>query len=350
MPQWAGSCWYYLRFLDPQNHSTFCTPEAEQYWMPVDLYVGGAEHAVLHLLYARFWHKVLYDLGHVSSPEPFQKLFNQGMIQSFAFRDRRGTIVGPDRVTEQADERFVLTDTNEPVERIVAKMSKALRNVVNPDEIIRDRGADTFRLYEMYMGPLDASKPWNTRDVPGLHKLCQRIWRLVVDERTGELTTALSDEEPDDCRRILHKTIKRVTLDIEQIKLNTAITALFDFVNFMTPRDRRPRQAIESFVLLVAPFAPHLAEELWNRLGHESSLAYEPWPEYDDAWTVDPEVEIGVQINGKVKARVMVAADADEESVRNAALGERRIAQLVRDKTIHKVIVVKGRLVNIIAR
>ncbi len=351
MPQWAGSCWYYLRFLDPQNREALCSSDAEQYWMPVDLYVGGAEHAVLHLLYARFWHKVLYDLGHVTTREPFYKLFNQGMIQSFAYRDARGLIVGPDRVTKQADDSYVLTETKKPVERIVAKMSKALRNVVNPDEIIKDWGADTFRFYEMYMGPLEASKPWNTRDVPGLHKLCQRIWRLVVDEHTGALASALCDDEPDaDCRRMLHKTIKRVTVDVEQIKLNTAITGLFDFVNFMTPLERRPRQAIESFVLLVAPFAPHLAEELWNRLGHTSSLAYEAWPEYDDAWAVDDEVEIGVQVNGKVKARVMVAADADEESVRCAALEHDRVAESVEGKTIHKVIVVKGRLVNIIAR
>jgi len=350
MPQWAGSCWYYLRFIDPKNTEQFCRSEAEKYWMPIDLYVGGAEHAVLHLLYARFWHKVLFDLGHVTTDEPFQKLFNQGMIQSFAYRDKRGINVGADRVEERGEDDYVLKDTGEPVARVVAKMSKALKNVVTPDDVIADWGADTFRMYEMYMGPLDASKPWNTRDVPGLHKLCQRIWRLIVDENTNELSAALTDEEPDtESIRAVHKLTKRVTEELEQLKLNTAIAAIFDFVNFMTPRDRRPRTIIDRFVLLISPFAPHLAEELWHRLGHDSTLAYEPWPAYDEKLARDEEVEIGVQINGKMKARVMVAADADEDTIRSVALAQDNVTKTLEGKTVRKVIVVKGRLVNIVA-
>jgi leucyl-tRNA synthetase len=350
MPQWAGSCWYYLRFIDPKNPDAFCDRQAERYWMPIDLYVGGAEHAVLHLLYARFWHKVLYDLGHVSTPEPFGRLFNQGMIQSFAYRDAKGSIVPLADVEPRADDVFIHTQTGERVERIVAKMSKSLKNVVNPDRIIAEYGADTFRLYEMYMGPLDASKPWNTRDVPGLFKLCQRIWRLVIDEQTGALSAALVDRDASESQsRVLHKTIRRVTEDIEQLKFNTAIAALFEFVNAATRWDRRPRSIIEPFVLMFAPFAPHLAEELWRRLGHEATLTFEYWPVLDPALAADDEVEIAVQVQGKIKARIMVAADADEETVRSAALADAGVQGALDGKTIRKVIVVKGRLVNIIA-
>ncbi len=349
MPQWAGSCWYYLRFIDPRNGAAFCDSQAEKYWMPVDLYVGGAEHAVLHLLYARFWHKVLFDLGCVSTREPFGKLFNQGMIQGFAFRDQRGVTVGPDAVEERGEDRYSLKATGEPVERIVAKMSKSLKNVVNPDEIIGQYGADTFRLYEMYMGPLDASKPWNTRDVPGLFKLCQRIWRLFVDESTGALSTALSDDAPDEAtQRILHKTIKRVMSELEQLKLNTAIAAIFDFVNAMTPMAKRSRALLEPFVLLLAPFVPHLAEELWARLGHAESLAHARWPEHDERWARDEVVEVPVQVCGKVKSRVMIAPDADEKTMEAAALGDEKIRSIIGEKPIRKVIVVKGRLVNVI--
>ena len=350
MPQWAGSCWYYLRFIDPCNTERFCDRKAEKYWMPIDLYVGGAEHAVLHLLYARFWHKVLFDLGHVTTREPFKKLFNQGMIQGFAYRTSRGATVGPDEVEERGTDEFALKDGGEPVTRIIAKMSKSLKNVVNPDGIISQYGADTFRLYEMYMGPLDAAKPWNTRDVPGLFKLCQRIWRLAVDERTGELSSALVDEAADEqTRRVLHKAIKRVTEDLEQLKLNTAITALFDFVNAMTPLKQRPREVIEPFVLLLSPFTPHLAEELWRRLGHEHTLSREPWPMFDEKLARDEEVQIAVQILGKVKARIMVPADADEKTMEKVAMADERIKAALSGKTVRKVIVVKGRLVNIVA-
>ncbi len=349
MPQWAGSCWYYLRFIDPRNTNRFCDPAAERYWMPIDLYVGGAEHAVLHLLYARFWHKVFFDLGFVSTREPFRKLFNQGMIQSFAYRDRRGMVVGPDAVEERSDDRFVLRNTNEPVERIVAKMSKALRNVVNPDEIVAQYGADTFRLYEMYMGPLETSKPWNTRDVPGLFKLCQRIWRLIVDESSGELSAAMTNDPPDDASlRALHKMIKRVTEDIEVLKFNTSIAAMFDFVNVMTPLKERSRAVLEPFVLVLAPFAPHVAEELWLRLGHHQTLAYEAWPAFEEKLTRDEQIEIAVQIGGKIKSRVMVAAEADEATIQAAALADAKVVAAIGGKPVRKVIVAKGRLVNIL--
>lgn len=354
MPQWAGSCWYYLRFIDPKNEERFVGAGAEKYWMPIDLYIGGAEHAVLHLLYARFWHKVLFDLGHVSTAEPFGKLFNQGMIQGFAFKDPRGRTLGVDQVKAKGDggddDEFTSAETGEPVQRVIAKMSKSLKNVVNPDEIVEEYGADTFRLYEMFMGPLESSKPWNTRDVPGLYKLCQRVWRLVVDERTDELSPQLVDDAAgDNAKRMLHKTIKRVTEDLEALKLNTAIAAIFDFVNFATPLEKRPREVIEPFVLLLAPFAPHLCEELWQRLGHEESLAYAPWPAFDPALAKDDEVEIAVQICGKVKSRVLVAADADEKTLEAAAMADDSVAKAIQGKTVRKVIVVKGRLVNIVA-
>ncbi|MBI1825410.1 MAG: leucine--tRNA ligase [Planctomycetes bacterium] len=349
MPQWAGSCWYYLRFMDPHNANNFCDRGADQYWMPVDLYVGGAEHAVLHLLYARFWHKVLFDLGSVSTVEPFQKLFNQGMIQGFAFRDARGLTVGPDAVEERGDDLFVLRQGGEPVTRIVAKMSKSLKNVVNPDEIISEYGADTFRLYEMYMGPLDMAKPWNTRDVPGLHKLCQRIWRLFVDESTGELSGSLTNDSPDDATlRALHKLVKKVTEELEQLKLNTGIAAMFDFVNTMTRVTQRSRAVLEPFVLVLAPFAPHLAEELWSRLGHSQSLAYEPWPAFDPRLARDEQVEIAVQVNGKIKAKIMVDVDAHDDAVQATAMADAKVMAAMENRSPRKVVVAKGRLVNII--
>jgi leucyl-tRNA synthetase len=355
MPQWAGSCWYYLRFIDPRNAKRFCDPQAEKYWMPIDLYVGGAEHAVLHLLYARFWHKVLYDLGFVSTREPFNKLFNQGMIQSFAYRDeKRGVILSRDQVDEKVGKvsgqiAFFIKGTDDPAPQIIAKMSKSLKNVVNPDEVIHEYGADTFRLYEMYMGPLETSKPWNTRDVPGLFKLCQRIWRLFVDESSGELSGAMTDDPPDpSALRALHKMTKRVTEDIEALKFNTAIAAIFDFVNAMTPMTRRSRAVLEPFVLVLSPFAPHLAEELWSRLGHGTTLAYERWPAFDVKLARDEQVEIAVQVGGKIKSRVMVAADADEATSQAAALADPKVVAAIGGKPIRKVIVAKGRLVNIL--
>jgi leucyl-tRNA synthetase len=293
---------------------------------------------------------VVYDLGHVSTAEPFRNLINQGMIQAFAYKDDRGINVPMDRVEERTEGGFFDRETGEGVTQIIAKMSKGLKNVVNPDEIIAEFGADAFRCYEMFMGPLEASKPWNTRDVPGVFKLLQRIWRLVIDQETGGLAAALTDAAPSQEQlRILHKTIKKVGEDIEAFKFNTAIGQIFEFVNTMTPMSERSRTVIEPFLLVVAPFAPHIAEELWSRLGHAQSLAYEPWPAYDEALAKDDEVEIAVQILGKVKTRITAPADADERALEEAALADDKVQALLAGKTVRKVIVVKGRLVNIVA-
>ncbi len=349
MPQWAGSCWYYLRFIDPKNPNRFSDEAAEKYWMPVDTYVGGAEHAVLHLLYARFWHKVLFDFGHISTAEPFKNLINQGMIQSFAYKDKRGVTIGMDLVDENGN-KYKHKETGEELTQVIAKMSKSLKNVVNPDEIIAEYGADAFRAYEMFMGPLEASKPWNSRDVPGVFKLLKRIWRLVVDEDTGELSNQLCDEKADDASlRILHKTIKKIGEDIEQFKFNTAVSQIFEFVNTLTPMEKKYREVLEPFVQVIAPIMPHIAEELWQRLGHAETLTYEPWPAYDEKLAADDMVEIAVQVLGKVKSRITVPADADDKALEEAALNDEKIQQEIKGKTVRKVIVVKGRLVNIVA-
>jgi len=357
MPQWAGSCWYYLRYIDPRNDRQFVAPAQERYWMAptpanpcggVDLYVGGAEHAVLHLLYARFWHKVLYDLGHVSSPEPFGRLFNQGMIRSFAYRDRRGLCVGYADV-DLAGDQPRHKQTGEPLAESIEKMSKSLKNVVNPNEIIAQYGADTFRLYEMFMGPLAASKPWNTRDVPGVQRFLQKAWRLVVGE-DGRVHPAVREEAPAGAAaRLLHKTIRKVTEDVEALAFNTALAQMMIFVNEYARLEQRPRPALEAFVLLLAPFAPHLAEELWQRLGHATTLAYEPWPRFDATLTVDPEVELAVQVNGKVRDKITVPADWDEGAIREKALAAAKVQAQLEGKTVRKVIVIKERLVNIVA-
>ncbi len=347
MPQWAGSCWYYLRFIDPWNERRPWDSAAEKYWMNVDQYVGGAEHAVLHLLYARFWHKVLYDLGHVSTVEPFQRLFNQGLILSYAYRDRRGAMLPVDQVEERSDGKFYHKETGEPVEQIVAKMAKSLRNVVNPDEILDEFGADTFRLYEMYMGPLDSAKPWNTRDIPGLQRFLQRVWRLIVDEQTGELSLAVQDVEPDEkTQRLIHKLIKKVGEDVEQFKLNTAIAEMITFTNEMTAAKVRSRKILESFVLLLSPFAPHIAEELWEWLGHRPSVSQQQWPTYDPKLAKDVEIEVPIQINGKVRARMLISPEADETAMES--LAREKLAEMLVGRTVRKVIVVRGKLVNVV--
>jgi len=358
MPQWAGSCWYYLRFCDPGNNGRFCDPKIERYWMSpadgsatggVDLYVGGAEHAVLHLLYSRFWHKVLYDLGYVSTPEPFAKLFNQGMIRSFAYRDKRGVCVGYEDVDLTGD-KPVHRKTGEVLSESVEKMSKSLKNVVNPDEVIAQYGADTFRVYEMFMGPLEASKPWNTRDVPGSHRFCQRIWRMIAGDQEGE--PSLLDKAPADqaVEKALHKTIRKVGRDIEAMKFNTAVAAMMEFVNVVFKQGTISKDQAERFVLILSPYAPHLAEELWERLGHDQSLAYEPWPNYDEAMIAEEIIELAVQVNGKVRGRISVPADADEDAVIEAALAERNVSTAVGGKDILKKIVVPGRLVNLVVK
>ncbi|GAB4146691.1 MAG: leucine--tRNA ligase [Planctomycetota bacterium] len=352
MPGAAGSSWYFLRFCDPANDREFCGRAASDYWMPVDLYIGGTEHAVGHLLYARFWTKVLYDLGLISHKEPFARLYNQGMIQSFAYRDSRGATVPWSETVEDGD-RVLHRATGEVLERIVTKMSKRYGNVVNPDDVVRQYGADTLRLYEMYMGPLADSKPWNPKDVPGVHRFLGRVWRLMVpeDPAEGRIHGHLADDRPGDpeLEKLLHRTIDKVTSDIERLAFNTAIAAMMIFVNAATARPRSPsRSQMLRFVQILSPFAPHIAEELWERLGGEGLLAYSAWPAVDPAMLVDDEVEIAVQVLGKVRARVAIAADADRERVLAAARSA--AANWLEGKTIVKEIVVPNKLVNFVVK
>ncbi|MDX9867640.1 MAG: leucine--tRNA ligase [Kiritimatiellia bacterium] len=343
MPQWAGSCWYYLRYLDPHNEQAFVDPAKEKYWLPVDLYVGGAEHAVLHLLYARFWHKVLFDLGHVSTPEPFRKLVNQGMILGLSYKDARGALVPMEEVEFRTEGAFHKTSGEKLVE-FPAKMSKSLKNVVNPDDVIREYGADSMRLYEMFMGPLEAVKPWNTKGVEGVFRFLKRSYRMVTEQPVTD--DPLTPEQ----LRLLHATVKKVTDDLEGMGFNTAISQLMIFLNAFSGAGKPlPRPAAETFVLLLAPFAPHLGEELWQRLGHETTLAYAPWPVYDDSLLQVDEVEVLVQLTGKPKARVMMPAHADEETMREMAFSQDVIREAIAGKTVRKVICVPGRLVNIVA-
>ncbi|NEZ40973.1 leucine--tRNA ligase [Paenibacillus alvei] len=317
MPQWAGSSWYYLRYIDPHNNDEICSKEKQKKWLPVDLYIGGVEHAVLHLLYARFWHKVLFDLGVVDTKEPFQKLVNQGMILG----------------------------TNGE------KMSKSRGNVINPDDIVNEFGGDTLRIYEMFMGPLEATKPWNTNGVEGSFRFLNRIWRLFINEETGALNSKIvdgTDGADQAFIRTWHKTIKKVKEDIEGFRFNTAISQLMIFINEAYKTDVLPRQAMENFVQLLSPLAPHIAEELWQRLGHQESITYVAWPTYEEALTVDAEVEIVIQVNGKIVCRSNVAADADEEAMQQKAMSLANVQEAIAGKTVRKVIAVKGRLVNIV--
>ncbi|MFE4568902.1 leucine--tRNA ligase [Paenibacillus chitinolyticus] len=316
MPQWAGSCWYYLRFIDPRNNDAICSPEKQKEWLPVDLYIGGAEHAVLHLLYARFWHKVLYDLGVVQTKEPFHKLVNQGMI------------------------------LGENME----KMSKSRGNVVNPDDIVNEFGADTLRMYEMFMGPLEATKPWNTNGVEGSYRFLNRVWRLFVDEN-GALSSKISEDEKaggDAFKRTWHRTVKKITEDFEALRFNTAISQLMIFVNEAYKTEALPKTAVKHFVQMLSPLAPHITEELWQKLDGTGSITYEAWPVYEEAWTVDDEVEIVVQVNGKIADRVKVAKDLDEAGMQELALGLDKVKELSAGKTVRKIIAVKGKLVNIV--
>ncbi len=348
MPQWAGSCWYYLRYMDPHNSEQGWASEIENYWMPVDLYVGGAEHAVLHLLYSRFWHKVLYDLGHVSTNEPFQKLFNQGMILAYAYEDEAGSKVASDLV-ENRDGQYYHTETGQPLKQIVAKMSKTLKNVVNPDDVVRDYGADSMRLYEMFMGPLEATKPWNTQGVEGVYRFLQKAWRLYINEETNELNGLDQAQDTDEATlRILHQTIKKVGNDIDTFSFNTAISQMMIFVNHMTKHKIRSKAILETFLIVLAPFAPHLAEELWHRLGHADTLSYEPWPAYDEALLQEKEIELAVQIRGKIKDKIVVPADASEQAIQDKALASEKVQAALNGQAPKKIIVIKSRLVNIV--
>jgi len=410
MPGWAGSCWYYLRYCSPSDSAHFVDPEAERYWMlsrrkpssdatgsdatgsdataaaapaayepatchagGVDLYVGGSEHAVLHCLYARFWHKMLFDFGLVSTPEPFGRLFHQGMILSYAyqradkslvptdqvqFRCADGSTLRPEDVTDGIAGEFVETANGEKLARVVAKMSKSLKNVVNPDEVIAEYGADTFRLYEMYMGPLEASKPWNTRDIVGVFRFLQRAWRLAVDERTGEILAAARPDAK--IERLLHRTIQKVGEDIEKLSFNTAIAAMIELVNAATrptgladpSQGGMTRDQLGRFARMLWPFAPHLADELGARLGVVSmqtgGFFGGTWPTYDPAMLVDDEIEMPVQIQGKIKARLMVPAKADAAAIEAAALAHAEVVAAIAGRPVKKVVVVPGRMVNIV--
>jgi leucyl-tRNA synthetase len=358
MPQWAGSSWYELRYTDPLNKEALCAKENEAYWMGprpsehgphdpggVDLYVGGVEHAVLHLLYSRFWHKVLYDLGHVSSREPYRRLVNQGYIQAFAYTDSRGSYVPAAEVVER-DGKFFYEGAE--VYQEFGKIGKSLKNSVSPDEICDNYGADTLRVYEMSMGPLEASRPWATKDVVGAHRFLQRVWRLVVDEQTGTLRVANHEALDGDTLRVLHRTVAGVSEDYVALRNNTAAAKLIEYTNHLTKEGVTARAAIEPLVLMVAPLAPHLAEELWRRMGNDTSLAHGPFPVADPQYLVTDTVEYPVQVNGKVRSRITVNADADKDTLQAAALADDKVQAFLNGATPKKVIVVPGRLVNLV--
>ncbi len=366
MPNWAGSCWYYLRYLDPENSAAMVGREVERYWMlserkdgtahsgGVDLYVGGVEHAVLHLLYARFWHKVLFDLGHVSTPEPFGRLFNQGYIQAHAYKDARGAYVEAGEVVERAGKFY---HGDHEVAREYGKMGKSLKNAVTPDEVCGAYGCDTLRVYEMSMGPLEASKPWNTRDIAGAHRFLQRVWRNLVDERSGSLRVAgaAAPGAGASLVKLLHKTIAGVRKDMETLGFNTAVAKLIEFNNELTrqcgpdvPGSAVPRAVAEALTLMLAPLAPHMAEELWAKLGHAPSVAFVPFPAADAALAADDEIEIPVQILGKLRGKVTVPAGSDAAALEAAARADGKIAEQLAGKSVKKVIVVPGKLVNFV--
>jgi leucyl-tRNA synthetase len=353
MPQWAGSCWYYLRYLDPTNDQVFVDPDIDRYWMEpaggVGLYVGGVEHGVLHLLYARFWHKVLYDLGHVTTREPFQRLVNQGYILADAFTDERGMYVAAAEVAHEADG---YTFRGRPVTRRAGKMGKSLKNSVSPDDIYDSYGADTLRLYEMATGPLDADRPWQTGDIIGVHRFLQRLWRSIVDEATGQVRVS-EDALDEETARRLHRTITVVRADLEALHYNTAIARLIELTSHaarLAGSGPLPRALAEPLVLMTAPLAPHIAEELWSRLGHPDTLTYVPFPVADPALATEATVELPVQVNGKVRFTVAVPAGASEDAVRELVTGHEEFGRQTAGMTVRRLIVVPGRIVNVVAQ
>jgi leucyl-tRNA synthetase len=350
MPQWAGSCWYYLRYIDAKNDKAAWATDLEKYWMPVDLYVGGVEHAVLHLLYARFWHKVLFDCGLVSTKEPFQKLFNQGMILAYSYQDAAGKYYEYKDV-EEKDGKAFSKSTGKELRSQVEKMSKSKYNVVNPDDVIQDYGADSLRLYELFMGPLEQVKPWQMAGVEGVSRFLARAWRLIVDEETNKLSAKIVDapssSEPE-LEKLLHKTIKKVKEDTEGLRFNTAISQMMTFVNEATSAKTLPKSIATTFCQVLSPYAPHIAEELWERLGQAGLVCQEAWPAHDDRLTVDDTVTLGVQVNGKRRDEISVPKDADDKTCEAVALASPTVQKFMEGKPAKKVIVVKGRLVNIV--
>lgn len=351
MPQWGGSCWYYLRYLDPHNQKQFCSPEAEKYWMPVDLYIGGAEHAVLHLLYARFWHKVLYDLGVVSTKEPFQRLVNQGMITSFAFQRANKTLVPVDEVEKRDDGIFYEKKTGEKLEQIVAKMSKSLKNVVNPDDEIKAYGADSVRMYEMFMGPLTMSKPWSTQGIVGIHRFLEKVWAISEKPISDvDISGKLADEKLISARKTFAQTVKKVTADTASLNFNTAISQMMIFINEISKLDSVPKAIWQDFVKILSPYAPHLGEELWHKLGNNESIAYVQWPVVNEDFAKDEEKTIVVMINGKLRGKFKAAPDSSDETLRSAAENNEDAKKFLEGKTIVKCVIVKDKLVNFVVK
>jgi leucyl-tRNA synthetase len=356
MPNWAGSCWYELRYLDPTNDELLVDPEVEHYWMGptadrplggVELYVGGVEHAVLHLLYARFWHKVLYDLGYLSSSEPFHQLVNQGYLQLPAYTNKDGFYVEAGQV-EERDGKYFFDGEEVTVE--FGKIGKSLKNTVTPDEFIAAYGADTFRLFEMFSGPLEQSRPWDVKAIVGPYRLLQRVWRVVVDEMTDAVHVSDGDV-PDELNRLLHKTIHAVREGYESLRYNTSIARITELNNAVTqayPSGGAPRALVEPLVLMLAPLAPHIAEELWNRLGHSDSLAWEQFPVADDSLLIDDTVEVPVQVNGKVRSRIMAPAGADADTLEELARADQKVAAALDGRETRRVVAVPGRLVNFV--
>ena len=343
MPQWGGSCWYYLRYIDPNNSRRFVDPEKEKYWMPVDLYIGGTEHAVLHLLYARFWHKVLYDLGQVSTPEPFQRLVNQGMITAYAYQRKNKSLVPADQI-EEKDGEFYDKETGEKLERVIAKMSKSLKNVINPDEVISQYGADTMRMYEMFMGPLQVSKPWSTTGIAGVWRFIDRIWRLSEEKSISE------EKAPDQLVKTLNKTIKKVGDDTRTLNFNTAISQMMIYVNELYKLDTLPREAWEPLILMLAPYVPHMAEELWERAGHKPSVCNQAWPQYIQELTVDETITFVVQVNGKVRAKLECPKGLSQEEAVKTAKENENVARYLEGQQILKEIYVPNKLISFVVK
>ena len=349
MPQWAGSCWYFLRFCDPLNDEAAWSADAEKYWMPVDLYIGGAEHAVLHLLYARFWHKVLYDAGFVSSKEPFLKLFNQGMILAYSYQDDAGKYYYPEQVEKRGEQHYVKGKSN-PLNVQVEKMSKSRYNVVNPDAVVESYGADSMRLYEMFMGPLERDKPWTDEGIQGVHRFMKRVWSLFVAD-DGSLHPRIVESGGDpEMLRVLHYTIKEVTAGIENLQFNTAIARMMEFVNAAMKSGPIEKSWADRFVLVLSAFTPHIGEELWERLGHTDTLAYEPWPVHDEALLIVDTIEVPVQVNGKLRSVLRVPKDAGKDEVVAAARADSKAAPHLEGKQVVKEIYVAGKLLNLVVK
>ena len=351
MPQWGGSCWYYLRYLDPHNDKQFCAPDKEKYWMPVDLYIGGAEHAVLHLLYARFWHKVLYDIGVVSTKEPFQRLINQGMITSFAFQRKNKTLVPVDEVEQRDDGKYIEKATGEELEQIVAKMSKSLKNVVNPDDEIKAYGADSVRMYEMFMGPLTMSKPWATQGIVGIHRFLEKVWAVSEKPMSDiDITGKLEDKALLSARKTFAQTIKKVTDDTATLNFNTAISQMMIFINEVSKLPEVPKAMWSDFVKVLSPYAPHLGEELWQKLGNNKTIAYEAWPTVNAEFAKDDEVQIVVMVNGKLRDKFMAAPNTDQEELKAKAFTLDGVKKFTDGHEVVKTIVVPNKLVNIVVK